>query len=49
MAKASIKSKVNVEAKGIERMRAVAKARRNVKAEMKRNSKGEMTLGLSAA
>ena len=49
MAKASIKSKVKVEAKGIEIMRAVAKARENVKAEVKRNGKGEMTLGLSAA
>ena len=49
MAKASIKSKFQVEAKGIEIMRAVAKARENVKTEVKRNSKGEMTLGLSAA
>ena len=49
MAKASIKSKVKVEAKGIERMRAVAEARENVKAEVKWNGKGEMTLGLSAA
>ena len=49
MAKASIKSKVQVEAKGIETMRAVAKERENVKAEVKRNGKGEMTLGLSAA
>ena len=49
MAKDSIKSKIKVEAKGIERMRAVAKARENVKAEVKRNGKGEMkTLGLSA-
>ena len=30
-------------------MRVVAKARENVKAEVKRNGKGEMTLGLSAA
>ena len=29
-------------------MRAVAKERENVKAEVKRNGKGEMTLGLSA-
>ena len=49
MAKASIKSKVNVEAKGIERMRAVAEGMENVKAEVKQNGKGEMTLGLSAA
>ena len=50
MSKASIKSKVKVEAKGIDRMRDVAKARENVKAEVKRNGKGEMkTLGLSAA
>ena len=39
-----------MEAKGIERMRDVAEARENVKAEVKRNGKGEMkTLGLSAA
>ena len=38
-----------VEAKGIERMRDVAEARENVKAEVKRNGKGETTLGLSAA
>ena len=39
-----------MEAKGIERMRAVAEARENVKAEVKRKGKGEMkTLGLSAA
>ena len=38
-----------MEAKGIERIRAVAKSRENVKAEVKRNGKGEMkTLGLSA-
>ena len=50
MAKASIKSKVKVEAKGIYIMRAVAEARENVKAEVKRNGQGEMkTLGLSAA
>ena len=50
MAKASIKSKGNVEAKGIDRMRAVAKARENIKTEVKQNGKGEMkTLGLSAA
>ena len=49
MAKDSIKSKVKVEAKGIEIMRAVAESRENVKAEVKRNGKGEMkTLGLSA-
>ena len=40
---------IKVEAKGIERMRDVAEARENVKAEVKRNGKGEMTLGLSAA
>ena len=50
MAKDSIKSKVKVEAKGIERMRAVAEAMENVNAEVKRNGKGKMkTLGLSAA
>ena len=39
-----------MEAKGIYRMRAVAKARENIKAEVKQNDKGEMkTLGLSAA
>ena len=38
-----------MESKGIDIMRAVAKARENVKAEVKRNGKGEMTLGLSAA
>ena len=38
-----------VEAKGIERIRDVTEARENVKAEVKRNGKGEMTLGLSAA
>ena len=48
MAKASIKFKVQVEAKGIKIMRAVAEARENVKAEVKRNGKGEMTLGISA-
>ena len=49
MAKASIKSKVKVEAKGIERMRAVPETRENLKAEVKRNGIGEMkTLGLSA-
>ena len=48
MAKASIKSKFKVEAKGIERMMDVAEARENIKAEVKRNGKGEMkTLGLS--
>ena len=36
-------------AKGIERIRDVAEARENVKAEVKQNGKGEMTLGLSAA
>ena len=30
-------------------MRDVAEARENVKAEVKHNGKGEMTLGLSAA
>ena len=50
MAKASIKSKAKVGAKGIERMRDGAKARENIKAEVKKNGKGEMkTLGLSAA
>ena len=50
MAKASIKSKVNVEAKGIERMRDIAEARENVKAEVMQNDKGVMkTLGLSVA
>ena len=49
MAKASIKSKVQVESKGIEIIRAVSKSRENVKAEVKRNGKGEMTLGLSEA
>ena len=39
-----------MESKDIERMRAVAKARENVKAKVKQNGKGEMkTLGLSAA
>ena len=50
MARASIKSKVKVEAKGIERMRAVAESRENVKAEEKQNGKGKIkTLGISAA
>ena len=50
MEKSSFKSKVKVEAKGIEIMRAVSEARENVKSEVKRNGKGEMkTLGLSAA
>ena len=49
MAKASIESKVQVEAKGIDIMRAVAEARENVKSEVKRNGKGEMTLGISVA
>ena len=50
MAKASIKYKVKVETKGIERIRVVAEARENVKAEVKRNGKREMkTLDLSAA
>ena len=49
MAKASIKSKAKVGAKGIERMRDGAKARENIKAEVKQNGKGEMKpLGLSA-
>ena len=47
MAKSSFKSKVKVEAKSIEIMRAVAEAKENVKAEVKQNGKGEMTLGLS--
>ena len=38
-----------MDAKDVEIIRAVAKARENVKAEMKRNGKGEMTLGISAA
>ena len=38
-----------MEAKGIEIMWSVSKARENVKPEVKRNGKGEMTLGLSAA
>ena len=49
MSKFSIKSKVQEEAKGIEIMRAVAKARENVKSEVKRNGKGEMTIGISEA
>ena len=50
MDKVSIKSKAKVESKGIDRMRAGAEAMENVKAEVKRNGKGEMkTLGLSAA
>ena len=50
MAKASIKSEFKVEAKVMEIIRAVAKAMENVKAEVKRNGKGEMkTLSLSAA
>ena len=50
MDKSSIKSKFKVEANGIERMRAVAEARKNVKAEVKRNGKGKMkTIGISAA
>ena len=49
MGKATIKSKVRVEDKGIERMRAGAKARENVKSEVKQNGKGDMkTLGLIA-
>ena len=49
MNKSAIKSKAKVEAESIERMRAGAKARKNVKDEVKRNGKGEMkTLGLSA-
>ena len=42
MSKASIKSKAKVEAKDIDRMRDVAEARENVKAEVKWNGKGEM-------
>ena len=39
-----------MQAKGIERIRAIDEARENVKAEVKRNGKGEMkTLGISAA
>ena len=49
MDKASIKYKVKVEAKGIEIMRYGAESVENFKAEVKRNGKGEMTLGLSAA
>ena len=49
MDKASIKSKVKVEAKGIERMMAVSEGRENIRAEVKQNGKGEMeTIGLSA-
>ena len=50
MDKDSIKSKFKVEAKGIDRMRDVAKERENVKAEVRQNGKGEMkNIGLSAA
>ena len=49
MAKTSIKYKVKVEAKGVDIMRAVAEARENLKAKVKRNGKGEMTLGLIEA
>ena len=50
MEKVSIKYKAKVESKGIEIIRSGAEARENVKAEVKRNGKGEMkTLGLSAA
>ena len=49
MDKDSIKYKFQVDSKGIEITRSVAEARENVKAEVKRNGKGEMTLGLSAA
>ena len=50
MVKDSIKFKFKVEAKGIDRMRALAKARKNVKDKVKRNGKGEMkTISLSAA
>ena len=50
MDKSSIKSQAKVEAKGVEIMRAGAKARGNVKSEVKRNGKGEMkSLGLSTA
>ena len=39
-----------MEDEGIDRMRAGSKARENVKAEAKRNGKGEMkTLGISVA
>ena len=49
-AKAAIKAKYNVESEGIERMRSVEKARKNFKAELKQNSKGEMKiLGLTTA
>ena len=43
MDKASIKSNFKVEAKGIDIMSVVAEARENVKAEVKQNSKGDMT------
>ena len=42
MTKDSIKSKVKVEAKGIDRIRALAEARENGKAEVKQNGKGKM-------
>ena len=39
-----------MESKGIERMRAVSKARENVKAKVQRNYKGKIkTLGISVA
>ena len=50
MAKAAIKAKSKLEAKGIDRMKARAEARKNVKYEVKRNGEGDMkTIGLSAA
>ena len=50
MDKSSIKVKAKEEAKGIDRMRSGSESRENVKAEVKRNGKGEMkTLGISAA
>ena len=45
MAKASIKYKFKVKSKGIERMRAVAEERENIKTEVKRNGKGERKSG----
>ena len=45
-----IKYEAKVEAKGIKRMRSGAKARENVKSEVKRIGKGEMrTIGLIVA
>ena len=50
MARSAIKSKANMEAEGIQIIRDGGKARKNFKAEVKKNGKGETkTLGLSAA